>query len=125
MYRAILHDLAFDAEDLNQMGAVQSAATEDRVLLGPGRWTLGFHKGGASPRGTRPPVRVSLSEDAFGHTGFGGSIAFADQPADLSFAYVMNQMAPDGGLAPKGQLLVDAVYRALGYRRSKYDTWVR
>lgn len=129
MYRAIVHDrrigrFALDAEDLNLMGAVQSASTEDAVTFGPGRWTLGFHKGGSSPRGTEPAVRVSLSEDAFGHTGFGGSIGFADPGCDLSFAYVMNQMAADMGLAPKGQELVDAVYRTLGYQRSRYDTWV-
>ena len=47
-----------------------------------------------------------------GHQGFGGSIGFADPGCDLSFAYVMNQMAADQGLAPKGQKLVDAVYRA-------------
>jgi CubicO group peptidase (beta-lactamase class C family) len=130
MYRAIVHDrqigrFTLDAEDLNQMGAVQSAVAEDAVTFGPGRWTLGFHKGGGSPRPTAPAVRVGLSEEAFGHTGFGGSIGFADPGCDMSFAYVMNQMAADMGLAPKGQELVDAVYRALGYRRARYDTWVR
>jgi CubicO group peptidase (beta-lactamase class C family) len=130
MYRAIVHDrqigrFALDGEDINQMSAVQSAATEDAVLFGPGRWTLGFHKGGTSPKGVEPAMRVSLSEDAFGHTGFGGSIGFADPGCDMSFAYVMNQMATDAGMAPKGQLLVDGVYRSLGYTRARYDTWVR
>ena len=37
----------------------------------------------------------------------------------------MNQMAGDMGLAPTGQSLVDATYRALGYRRAKHDIWVR
>lgn len=37
----------------------------------------------------------------------------------------MNQMKPDMGLGPTGQSLVDATYRALGYRRHKYDLWVR
>ena len=40
------------------MGAVQSAVGEDAVLYGPGRWTLGFHKGGGTPEGVEPPVRV-------------------------------------------------------------------
>ena len=130
LYGAILHDgrfgrFALVPEDVTRMGAVESAASEDVVLYGPGRWTLGFHKGGSSPKGVSPPVRVSLSEEAFGHTGFGGSIAFADQGADMSLAYVMNQMKADMGLAPSGQSLVDAAYRALGYRRDRYDTWVR
>ena len=129
MYRAIVHDrqvgrFTIDAEDLVRMGAVASAVSEDAVLFGPGRWTLGFHKCGCSPRGVDPAVRVMLSEDAFGHTGMGGSIGFCDPPADLSFAYVMNQMANDMGLGPTGQSLVDAAYRAIGYRKAKYDTWV-
>ena len=131
MYRAIVHDRAIgrfrlDDDDLVRMGAVQSALTEDAVLLGPGRWTLGFHKRAATPAGVAPAARVVLSEDAFGHTGFGGSIGFADPGCDMSFAYVMNQMGLDMGLGPTGQSLVDATYRSLGYHRSKYgDAWVR
>ena len=71
-------------------------------------------------------VRVALSDEAFGHTGFGGSIGFADPGAGLSFAYVMNKMGLDMGLSPTGQSLVDATYRALGYHESRYgDGWVR
>ena len=107
------------------MGAVQSAAGEDAVLLGPGRWTLGFLKAGYTPRGVEPPVVISLSEEAFGHTGNGGSIGFADPGCEMSFGYVMNQMSADMGLGPSGQSLVDATYRALGYQRTRYHTWVR
>jgi CubicO group peptidase (beta-lactamase class C family) len=130
LYRAIVHDrqvgrFALDAEDIVRMGAVQSAGGEDAVLSGPGRWTLGFLKAGATPRGAEPPSVISLSEEAFGHTGNGGSIGFADPGCDMSFAYVMNQMSAAMGLGPTGQSLVDATYRALGYRRAKYDTWAR
>ena len=130
MYRAVVHDrrigrFTLEPEDIARMGAVQSAASNDAVLLGPGRWTFGFHKGAATARGVDPPARIALSEEAFGHTGFGGSIGFTDPGADLSFAYVMNQMAGDMGLGPTGQSLVDAVYRALGYCNTKYDIWVR
>jgi CubicO group peptidase (beta-lactamase class C family) len=31
-----------------------------------------------------------LSEDAFGHPGFGGSIGFADPRARMSFGYTMS-----------------------------------
>jgi CubicO group peptidase (beta-lactamase class C family) len=130
MYRAIVHDrrvgpIALGAEDIACMGAVQSAGGEDAVLGSPGRWTLGFLKGGATPAGVEPPTLVSLSEEAFGHTGNGGSIGFADPGCDMSFGYVMNQMSAAMGLGPTGQSLVDATYRALGYRRAKYHTWVR
>lgn len=130
MYRAIVHDgqigrFTIEPEDVARMGAVESATGEDFVLHGPGRWTLGFHKGGASPGDVEPPIRISLSEEAFGHSGFGGSMGFADPGVGLSFGYVMNQMKSDMGLAPSGQSLVDATYRAVGYRRHRYDTWVR
>jgi CubicO group peptidase (beta-lactamase class C family) len=129
MYAAVAHDrevgrVRFSYGDVVRMGAVQSAATEDIMLFAPGRWTLGFHKGAVSPAGVEPAARVVLSEDAFGHTGHGGSIGFADPVAGLSFAYVMNQMDPDLGLSAKGQSLVDATYRALGYRPG-HGTWVR
>jgi CubicO group peptidase (beta-lactamase class C family) len=130
MYRAIVHDrrigrFILDAEDIARMGAVQSAGAEDAVLASPGRWTLGFLKGGATPAGVEPPTLVSLSEEAFGHTGNGGSIGFADPGCDMSFGYVMNQMSAAMGLGPTGQSLVDATYRAFGYRRARYHTWVR
>jgi CubicO group peptidase (beta-lactamase class C family) len=130
MYRAIVHDrqvgrYSLDAEDIARMGAVQSAGSEDAVLASPGRWTLGYLKAGATPAGVEPEVVVSLSEEAFGHTGNGGSIGFADPGCDMSFGYVMNQMSAAMGLGPTGQSLVDATYRALGYRRARYRTWVR
>jgi CubicO group peptidase (beta-lactamase class C family) len=130
LYRAIVHDrrigrFTLDPEDIARMGAIQSAGGEDAVLCGPGRWTLGFLKAGATPRGAEPPIVISLSEEAFGHTGNGGSIGFADPACDMSFGYVMNQMSAAMGLGPTGQSLVDATYRALGYRRAKYHTWVR
>lgn len=130
MYRAIVHDrrigrYVLAPEDIAQMSAVQSAATMDAVLSSPGRWTLGFLKAGWTPRSVEPPSVIALSEEAFGHTGNGGSIGFADPGCDLSFAYVMNQMDAAMGLGPTCQSLVDATYRALGYQRDKYHLWTR
>jgi hypothetical protein len=34
----------------------------------------------------------------------------------MSFAYTMNRMGPGLMLNPRGQALVDATYRALGYK---------
>jgi CubicO group peptidase (beta-lactamase class C family) len=129
MYAAVAHDreigrVRFEYDDIVRMGAVQSATTEDAMLFAPGRWTLGFQKGAVTPRGVEPPARVVLSEDAFGHSGHGGSIGFADPVAGFSFAYVMNQMDPELGLSAKGQSLIDAAYRALGYE-GRYGAWVR
>jgi hypothetical protein len=51
------------------------------------------------------------SDEAFGHLGSGGSLGFADPRARRSFGYAMNR------LDERGQVLVDAVHRSLGYRR--------
>nr|BAN08449.1 hypothetical protein [uncultured bacterium] len=68
-----------------------------------------------------------LSEDAFGHSGFGGSIGFADPRAGLSFGYAMNQQGPGSPgtlLNPRGQSLVDAAYRSVGYSEQG-GSWAR
>jgi CubicO group peptidase (beta-lactamase class C family) len=51
---------------------------------------------------------------AFGHSGAGGSLAFADPTAKLGFAYVMNQMQLGRYLiGPRANALVDALYACL------------
>lgn len=50
----------------------------------------------------------------FGHTGWGGSVAFADPARQLGFAYVTNRMLDfDDGVDPRRARLLDAVYAAL------------
>ena len=50
-----------------------------------------------------------------GHTGWGGSVAFADPKRRLGFAYVTNRMLGfDDGIDPRRHRLIDAVYAALG-----------
>ena len=100
------------------MSAVSSATSVDAVLLVPSRWTLGYVK---SVDNSYLPVAdregMLLSEDAFGHPGMGGSLGFADPRARISFGYTMNRQGSGLGVNVRGQSLVDAVYRALGYRR--------
>jgi CubicO group peptidase (beta-lactamase class C family) len=50
---------------------------------------------------------------AFGHSGAGGSVAFADPDADLCFAYVMNQMQLTMSEDPRALGLIDAVYASI------------
>jgi CubicO group peptidase (beta-lactamase class C family) len=61
---------------------------------------------------------LALGEEAFGHLGNGGSLGFADPKARLSFGYAMNRLGGGVGLDERGQALVNAVYRTLGYRRA-------
>jgi CubicO group peptidase (beta-lactamase class C family) len=72
-----------------------------------------------------PGVRdsVLISEEAFGHVGAGGSFGFADPKARMSFGYTMNRMGPGAALNDRGQSLVDATYRALGYRSNASGAW--
>ena len=66
-----------------------------------------------------------LESEMFGHVGAGGSIGFADPAEGLAFGYSMNRMGNGIMLNERGQALVDATYRALGYTRARYETWAR
>lgn len=101
-----------DKVTLARMSSVSSAVERDAILDIPTRFTLGFQK--SSPG-------IGLSEDAFGHTGSGGSIGFASPKNRLSFGYVMNRM----GDAERRQALMDAVYQSLGYTSHAAGFWIR
>jgi CubicO group peptidase (beta-lactamase class C family) len=68
---------------------------------------------------------VIYSEEAFGHSGFGGALGFADPQARMSFGYVMNRMGQGLGLNERGQSLVDAVYLSLGYTSNASGAWLK
>ncbi|TCP45821.1 CubicO group peptidase (beta-lactamase class C family) [Tamaricihabitans halophyticus] len=82
---------------------------EDRVLLMPTAWGLGF----SLPHGPLFATRPRLGE-AFGHGGATGSFALADPERELAFAYIPNRMSE---LLEGGDLrvdnLVDAVYASV------------
>jgi CubicO group peptidase (beta-lactamase class C family) len=125
MYRPLALDGEYDGfrlidqDHIPVMSAVAAASSVDAVIGTPTRFALGFvkavdnsHLSGADGEG------VPLSEEAFGHIGFGGSIGFADPGARLSFAYVMNRQGSGLGVNERGRALIGAAYRALGYRRA-------
>jgi CubicO group peptidase (beta-lactamase class C family) len=112
------------ADRLPGMRTVRSASSCDLILRLPTTFTLGFSKTWGA-RSLGPGNHVILGEHAFGTPGFGGSIGFADGDAGLSFGYVMNRMGGGVGLNERGQSLVDAAYRAVGYRTSDPGVWVR
>jgi CubicO group peptidase (beta-lactamase class C family) len=110
---------------LGQMAAVSSATAIDAVLLVGMRFALGFMKS-ADNRRAAPGARDSiiLAEEAFGHAGMGGSLGFADPRARLAFGYTMNKQGRGVLLNERGQSLVDATYRALGYHTDRSGRWV-
>ena len=113
-----------NAGTLARMGRVSSATGRDAVLVMPTRFALGFMKtmdNRKEPAGVQDSVL--FSEEAFGHVGAGGSFGFADPKAGMSFGYTMNRMGSGASLNERGQSLVDAVYRALGYQSSESGAW--
>ncbi len=113
-------------EAVTRMSRVSMATREDATLLIPTRFGLGFMKS-MDNRGETPGNQSSviLSEAAFGHVGMGGSIGFADPEAGMSFGYSMNQMGMGILLNERGQAVVDAAYRAIGYRTNEGGAWTR
>ncbi|PSL53128.1 CubicO group peptidase (beta-lactamase class C family) [Saccharothrix carnea] len=113
-----------DEAQLPVMSGVVSAGF-DRMLLAPTRFSLGFMKSAANLHLPAVERGVAMSDDAFGHSGMGGSLGFADPGARMSFGYAMTKMGPGLGVNARGQSLVDAVYRALGHRQAPDGTWFR
>ena len=115
-----------DEKQLARMGEVSMATHEDATLLLPTRFALGFMKSMDNrrrPKGDKDSVL--LSSAAFGHVGAGGSIGFADPKEGLSFGYSMNRMGNGLMLNERGQSLVDAAYRAIGYTSNESGVWAR
>src|SRR5205823_5942830 len=76
-------------DTLARMGAVSSASGLDATVLAPTRFSLGYVK---SVDNRREPSctendSLILSEEAFGHSGFGGALGFADPAERMSFGY--------------------------------------
>jgi len=112
------------ADTLTRMSRVSVATHEDATLAIPTRFSLGFMKSMDNRRlDNALACSVILSEAAFGHVGAGGSLGFADPERRMSFGYTMNRMGPGILLNDRGQGLVDAAYRSLGYRTNAGGVW--
>ena len=115
--------LLLDEGSVRRMGAVSSAGVDATLFL-PTRFALGFvksvdnrwHPAGGSNS-------IILSGEAFGHSGIGGSIGFADPKRRMSFGYAMNRHGAGAGISDRAQALVDAAYRSLGCTTNAYGTW--
>lgn len=112
-------------DTIARMGRVSMATHEDATLVIPTRFALGYMK--TMDNRHLPGIDGAsclLSEAALGHVGAGGSIGFADPECKLGFGYTMNQMGQGLLLNDRGQSLVDAAYKALGYRSNAGGAWV-
>jgi len=115
-----------DRTQLTRMSKVSMATHEDATLLIPTRFALGFMKSMDNRRRAKGDRdSVILSSPAFGHVGAGGSIGFADPQEGLAFGYSMNRMGNGIMLNERGQSLVDATYRTLGYASNDGGVWAR
>lgn len=111
-------------ETITRMGRVSSATEDDATLKIPARFALGFMK--STDNRTLPKVVNSsllMTESAFGHVGAGGSVGLADPECKMSFGYAMNRMGTGVLLNVRGQNLLDAAYRSLGYRTNVGGAW--
>lgn len=77
----------------------------DLVLGMPARWAAGFL---INADGIYGP-----NQAAFGHSGWGGSFAFADPAADLAMSYTMNRMGTLLRDDPRNLALIKAAYAVM------------
>ncbi|HVL00748.1 MAG TPA: serine hydrolase domain-containing protein, partial [Dongiaceae bacterium] len=87
----------------------EESAGDDPVLMTRTRFGPGF----LLQQVGHPEAGFGPGQQAFGHPGSGGSLAFADPEQELGFGFVMNQMGPYVLVDPRPRRLVDAVYQSL------------
>jgi CubicO group peptidase (beta-lactamase class C family) len=110
-------------DTIARMGRVSAATHMDATLMQPMRFGLGFMM--STDNRDVGGYSLILGETGFGHVGMGGSLGFADPDAELSFGYTMNRMGAGILLNARGQSLVDAAYRSLGYTSDASGAWRR
>lgn len=113
----------FDPDAVSWMSTVHSAGWDQTLRLNV-RFGLGYML--AVDNRWRPPRQrdsLLLGADAFGHTGFGGTVGFADPRYGLSFGYTMNRMSNAVTIGRRTQALIDATYLAVGARSTDSGSW--
>jgi CubicO group peptidase (beta-lactamase class C family) len=108
MYAALVSEIdgrrVLDAATVARATATQIEGT-DVVIGAPMRYGLGFSLGAALSSAAPP--------SAFGHSGAGGSLGFADAERRAGFGYVMNRMQVGLVEDKRPRNLVRAMYRVL------------
>jgi len=126
IYAALLDGKLISRDHVARMGRTSMISTRDPILLIPTSFALGFM---TSMDNRRLPLgRIQsfiIGEKAFGHVGAGGSFGLVDRESGIAIGYTMNHLGPGVLLDERGQSLVDAVYRSLGYRTNAPGMWVQ
>ena len=109
VYGALALGGELDGVRLLSEGAIERARTlesegKDATIGIENRYALGFQLPSPALGDPRPAT-------AFGHSGVGGSQAFADPGVGLGFAYVMNRIRGPGDVRARG--LIEAAYRSI------------
>lgn len=96
-------------ETIRAMTALQIEGP-DEVLGMPARWGAGYilNAVGLNAVGLYGP-----NDEAFGHSGWGGSFGMADPKTGLGIAYTMNQMGPDLAGDVRANAIIAAAYASL------------
>ena len=89
-----------------ERATVEQASGEDEVLGLNLRTALGFVL-------TSADATMGPNQNAFGHSGAGGSLGFADPESGIAFGYVMNKMQANLSGDPRTIGLVEAVRQSL------------
>ena len=100
-----------DAGRLASAVRVSSATHVDACLRVPTRFGGGFMR--SMDNRAIGCDSAAFGDDAFGHVGAGGSLAFASPRHRLGFAYTMNRMGAGVLLNERAEGLVDETYRLL------------
>ncbi|MET9907433.1 serine hydrolase domain-containing protein [Streptomyces sp. NPDC006476] len=109
MYAATISELAdrpplLKPDTIAEVGQIHSIGY-DLVSRTHRSYGLGF-------QATADTWHPFLGAGAFGHSGAGGSQAFADPRTGLAYGYTRRRLAFPGGAAPENQRLVRAVHTA-------------
>ena len=105
-----------------RLQTVTSATHQDATLLTKTRFSLGFMKSMDNREDPRAD-NFLIGEPAFGHVGHGGSFGFCDPEAGIAGAYVMSQQGAGILVNERGQALIDACYKQLGYSGVSAGAW--
>jgi len=103
-----------DPVHAGEVGFPEAASAMDAVYLEPSCHSAGFEKATPGRLGRDGQHGLRISESAFGHSGLGGSVGFADPTYRFSFGYVTNyHTRPGEAVGARRQPLIDAAYEAV------------